>query len=226
MKVADDVIVMDGICKNYHNGVESLYALRDVSVSIARNEYIAIVGASGSGKSTMMNIIGCLDRPTSGNVLFEGRPTAHMSDADLSRIRNQHIGFIFQSYSLLPKLTALENVAQPLVFSGVGRRDRLRMAAAMIERVGLESRSAHYPNQLSGGQQQRVAIARALVNNPSVILADEPTGNLDSASGQVVLELFDAIHQDGNTIVMVTHDHSIAERCGRIVKICDGVIVT
>lgn len=226
MSAVDDVIVLSGIRKDFFNDAETLCALRDIHVSIARNEYMAIVGASGSGKSTMMNIIGCLDRPTSGDVLFDGMPTAHMSDAELSRVRNRHIGFVFQNYSLLPKLTALENVAQPLVFSGVGRKERLRIASEMLDRVGLENRSAHYPGQLSGGQQQRVAVARALVNNPSVILADEPTGNLDSASGQVVLELFDAIHQEGNTIVIVTHDRAIAERCGRILEIRDGVIVT
>lgn len=225
MSEAKPVIRLEGVTKEFRNGGDVLRALKGVDLTIHRNDYMALVGSSGSGKSTMMNIVGCLDRPTSGEVHFDGMATARMNDAELSRVRNRHIGFVFQNYSLLPKLTAIENVAQPLVFAGVPRKERLSAAEAMLARVGLSNRSTHFPNQLSGGQQQRVAVARALINNPSVILADEPTGNLDAASGRVVLELFDALCSEGNTIVIVTHDRSIAERCGRVVEIEDGSIV-
>jgi len=225
MDEARPVIRLEGVTKEFRNGGDVLRALKGIDLAINRNDYMALVGSSGSGKSTMMNIVGCLDRPTSGDVHFDGMPTARMNDAELSRVRNRHIGFVFQNYSLLPKLTAIENVAQPLVFAGVPRKERLAAAEAMLARVGLSNRGTHFPNQLSGGQQQRVAVARALINNPSVILADEPTGNLDAASGRVVLELFDALCGEGNTIVIVTHDRAIAERCGRVVEIEDGSIV-
>ena len=221
----DCVAELSGVSKRYDNGSEALYALRGVDLRLPRGAYLALVGASGSGKSTLMNILGCLDRPSEGEVRFGGRSTRELDDTALSQVRNRHIGFVFQSYSLLPKLTALENVMQPLVFAGVTRAERRDRAEEMLRKVGLAERCAHYPNQLSGGQQQRVAIARALVNAPSVILADEPTGNLDSASSAVVLELFDRLHAEGQTIAMVTHDAQVAARCRSRVEIRDGEIV-
>ncbi len=211
--------------KEFRSGGGNLAALKRVSLSVAAGDYLAIVGSSGSGKSTLMNILGCLDRPTSGEVCFEGVSITGIDQAQLARIRNRRIGFVFQNYSLLPKLNAWENVAQPLVFSGVLLAERRRAAEHMLDRVGLSDRRGHYPSQLSGGQQQRVAVARALVTRPALILADEPTGNLDIASRDSVLALFEELHADGNTIVIVTHDSSIATRCTRVVKIHDGRVV-
>ncbi len=211
--------------KQFMSGGEPLAALKNVSLSVMAGDYMAIVGSSGSGKSTLMNILGCLDRPSSGELWFEGVPITGRSPTALARIRNQRIGFVFQNYSLLPKLTAVDNVAQPLVFAGVGAAERRRSAEGMLARVGLSDRSSHYPSQLSGGQQQRVAIARALVTRPALILADEPTGNLDLASREAVLGLFEALHAEGNTIVIVTHDPEIAVRCHRVIEIRDGEVV-
>ncbi len=219
------VIELRGVSKHYDNGAGMLQALKAIDFTVRANDYVALVGASGSGKSTLMNILGCLDRPSEGRMHFNGTPTQDMGDTELSRLRNRHIGFVFQSYSLLPKLSALENVAQPLVFAGVGQGKRREMAARMLEKVGLADRARHYPNQLSGGQQQRVAIARALVNTPSVVLADEPTGNLDSASSRVIMDLFASLHGEGQTIVMVTHDASVAAQCRSQVEIRDGEFV-
>ncbi|MEG2803360.1 ABC transporter ATP-binding protein [Stenotrophomonas sp.] len=222
---AGAVLETRGLGKRFMSGGEPLEALRDVSLQVAAGDYMAIVGSSGSGKSTLMNILGCLDRPTRGEVLFEGVSITGMSPSALAGIRNRRIGFVFQNYSLLPKLTALDNVAQPLVFAGVRAAERRDAAASMLERVGLSDRRTHFPSQLSGGQQQRVAVARALVTRPALILADEPTGNLDLASRESVLSLFEALNQEGNTIVIVTHDPDIAARCHRVVEIRDGQVV-
>lgn len=213
------------VTKEFSSGSGHLTALKQVSLSVATGDYMAIVGSSGSGKSTLMNLLGCLDRPSSGEVRFEGVSTTGMSPDELARIRNRRIGFVFQNYSLLPKLTAVENVAMPLVFSGLAAVERRRAAERMLERVGLSDRRHHNPSQLSGGQQQRVAVARALVTRPALILADEPTGNLDLASRESVLDLFEELQADGNTIVIVTHDPEIAGRCRRVVEIRDGQVV-
>ncbi|OBU49746.1 ABC transporter ATP-binding protein [Stenotrophomonas maltophilia] len=222
---ASAVLETRGLGKQFMSGGEPLAALRDVSLQVAAGDYMAIVGSSGSGKSTLMNILGCLDRPTSGEVLFEGVSITGMSPSAMAAIRNRRIGFVFQNYSLLPKLTALDNVAQPLVFAGVRAAERRAAAESMLERVGLSDRRTHFPSQLSGGQQQRVAVARALVTRPALILADEPTGNLDLASRESVLSLFEALNDEGNTIVIVTHDPDIAARCHRVVEIRDGQVV-
>ncbi len=199
-------------------------ALAGVSCSIPTGQYVCIMGQSGSGKSTMMNLIGCLDRPTAGTYLLEGRDVSTLDDTALSKIRNRRIGFVFQSFNLIPELTVLENVEVPLFYRGIHRKQRGEMAHAVLERVGLSDRLTHRPNQLSGGQQQRVAIARSLVGDPAILLADEPTGNLDTTTGQAILALLDELHSEGRTIVMVTHDDEMAKQCQRIIRLRDGLI--
>jgi putative ABC transport system ATP-binding protein len=215
-----------GVTRQYQMGDQSVHALQGIDLRIDRNEMIAFIGASGSGKTTMMNIVGCLDRPSSGEYWLNGREVATMSGDDLARVRNQEIGFIFQSFHLLPRVSALDNVAQPLIYRGVPLRERLALAGQALQRVGLGSRVHHRPNELSGGQRQRVAIARALVGNPSILLADEPTGNLDSSTSAEIMELIRAVHSGGQTVVMVTHEPEIAEQCQRVVRLRDGQVVS
>jgi putative ABC transport system ATP-binding protein len=205
-------------------GQEQIHALRSVTFSIARGEYVALMGPSGSGKSTLMNLIGCLDTPSQGAYFLSGQEVSRMNDQQLAEVRNREIGFVFQTFNLLPRLSALENVALPLVYAGVSRTERLDRAAEVLDRVGLTSRMKHKPNELSGGQRQRVAVARALVNRPSILLADEPTGNLDSKTSIDIMNLFADIHAQGNTIVLVTHEEEIARYAHRIVRLRDGNI--
>jgi putative ABC transport system ATP-binding protein len=219
------MIAMRAIRKAYAMGRVEVEALRGVDLDIARNEYVAIVGPSGSGKSTLMNIIGCLDTPTSGHYVLSGETVAGLDRNRLAEIRNKHIGFVFQNFNLLPYASALENVELPLLFAGVPARERRERASEMLRRVDLADRMDHKPTELSGGQMQRVAIARALVNDPAIILADEPTGNLDSASGQGIVGLFQQLHDAGQTIVMITHDQAVARLASRVVQIRDGAIV-
>ncbi|KAA9132508.1 ABC transporter ATP-binding protein [Marinihelvus fidelis] len=218
----DIAIRFRGVARRYEMGDQVVNALDGVDLDIHRNEYVAIVGASGSGKSTMMNIIGCLDRPTEGEYRLEDQDVGAMNEMDLARVRNREIGFVFQSFNLLPRANALKNVMQPLVFRGVKMDERKQMARQSLERVGLGDRVDHLPNQLSGGQRQRVAIARALVGEPAILLADEPTGNLDSRTTIEIMRLFDALHVAGQTIIMVTHETDIAEHCERVVRLEDG----
>ncbi len=222
----EPVIRLSGIARHYRMGEQTVRALDGVDLEIARNEYVAIVGASGSGKSTLMNILGCLDRPSAGEYRLNGRAVAGMAEDDLARARNRDIGFIFQSFNLLSRSTALANVMQPLVYRRIGLVERRRLASEALSRVGLAERMMHLPNQLSGGQRQRVAIARALVGRPSILLADEPTGNLDSATTVEIMALFDRLHDDGQTIIIVTHEPEIAERCLRVVRLADGRIAS
>jgi putative ABC transport system ATP-binding protein len=210
--------------KTYQMGDEEIHALRGVSIAIERGEYVAIMGPSGSGKSTLMNLIGCLDTPTKGTYLLNSKEVSQMNDNELARIRNEEIGFVFQTFNLLPRATALHNVELPLIYAGVPKKDRIDRAKAALEKVELTPRMHHRPNELSGGQRQRVAIARALVNNPSILLADEPTGNLDSKTGVEIMALFDRLHQTGNTIILVTHEADIAAHAHRIIAIRDGGI--
>ncbi len=210
--------------KTYVMGGEEIHALRGVSIAIERGEYVAIMGPSGSGKSTLMNLIGCLDTPTKGSYLLNDKEVASMNDDELARIRNEEIGFVFQTFNLLPRATALHNVELPLVYAGVSGKERLEKAKLALEKVELMSRATHRPNELSGGQRQRVAIARALVNNPSILLADEPTGNLDSKTGNEIMGVFDRLHQGGNTIILVTHEPDIAAYAHRVVHIRDGQV--
>ena len=212
------------ITKVYEMGEEKVHALSGVTLGVERGEYLGIMGPSGSGKSTLMNLIGCLDTPTSGSYVLNGREVARMTDDELAAIRNQEIGFVFQTFNLLPRTTALQQVELPLVYSGLSRRERRERAARALEAVGLADRMSHHPNELSGGQRQRVAVARALVNNPSILLADEPTGNLDSQTGNEIMALFDELNSRGNTIVLVTHEEDIAAHAHRIVRLLDGKI--
>ena len=210
--------------KTYVMGDEEIHALKGVSIAIERGEYVAIMGPSGSGKSTLMNLIGCLDTPSKGTYLLNGKEVSLMNDNELARIRNEEIGFVFQTFNLLPRATALHNVELPLVYAGISKKDRLEQAKAAIEKVELTHRMTHKPNELSGGQRQRVAIARALVNNPSILLADEPTGNLDSKTGIEIMGLFARLHHGGNTIIVVTHEADIAAYAHRVIAIRDGQV--
>ncbi len=220
----EKIIQLIDITKHYVLGSVIIKALNGITMDVERNEYLALMGPSGSGKSTLMNIIGCLDTPTSGKYYLNGTSVDSMSDDELAEVRNKEIGFVFQTFNLLPRLTALENVALPLVYAGVKKSERMKRAAEVLQQVGLGDRMNHKPNELSGGQRQRVAIARALVTNPSIILADEPTGNLDTATSVEIMELFDAIHERGNTVILVTHEPDIAEHAHRVVKLKDGKI--
>ena len=219
------VIRLERIQRNYQMGDETIHALRDVTLTITRNEYTAIMGQSGSGKSTLMNVIGCLDSPTAGDYWLNGQQVSKMGDRQLARARNGEIGFVFQTFNLLSRLTALSNVEVPLIYAGVKRRERHERARRSLERVGLADRMLHRPSEMSGGQRQRVAIARALVTNPSILLADEPTGNLDSSTGVEIMSLFDELHASGNTLVVVTHEQSIADHARRTIRLSDGEVV-
>ena len=218
------IIVTRGIQRHYDMGGEIVRALRGVDIAIARNEYVAIMGPSGSGKSTLMNVIGCLDTPTSGEYWLNGTLVSEMTDDELARIRNKEIGFVFQTFNLLPRASALHNVELPLVYAGIGSRERREMASDALARVGLGNRMSHRPNELSGGQQQRVAVARALVNQPSILLADEPTGNLDSTTSTEIMALFETLYTEGQTIVLVTHEADIAEHALRQFHLKDGKV--
>ena len=219
-----EIISIDDIYKIYQVGNQQVKALDGVSLSVSKNEYLAIMGPSGSGKSTLMNILGCLDSPTSGKYILNGSDVSKMEDDELAEVRNAEIGFVFQSFNLLPKYNAIENVALPLIYAGVPREERHRRAVEALGKVSLGDRMEHLPNEMSGGQRQRVALARALVNNPSIILADEPTGNLDTATSIEIMRIFKEIHSMGNTIILVTHEEDIAEYAHRIVRLRDGKI--
>ena len=218
------IIEIKGITRNFSLGSEVVYVLKGIDLSIAQGDYVALMGPSGSGKSTLMNLLGCLDIPTSGNYILNGKDVSQMSDDELAGIRNKEIGFVFQTFNLLPRTTALDNVALPMVYAGFNKSDRHKRASEVLGQVGLGDRMDHHPNQLSGGQRQRVAVARALVNNPSIILADEPTGNLDTKTSVEIMQLFDAIHANGNTVILVTHEEDIAAHAHRIIRLRDGVI--
>lgn len=220
----NEIIVVKNIEKAYKIGKEVIYALRDVSLTVKKNEYVALMGPSGSGKSTLMNMLGCLDSPTNGEYILNGKSVAKMSDSELAEVRNKEIGFVFQTFNLLPRSTTLENVALPLVYAGMAKAEREQRAKEVLEQVGLANRMTHKPNELSGGQRQRVAIARALVNNPAIILADEPTGNLDSKTSIEIMGLLEEIHKHGNTIILVTHEEDIAMHAHRIVRLRDGLV--
>ena len=220
----DEVIRIEGIKKHYNVGGQIVKALDGVNFTISRNEYVAIMGPSGSGKSTMMNILGCLDSPTAGRYLLNGTEVSEMDEDSLAEIRNKEIGFVFQSFNLMPRSSALENVELPLIYAGVGKAERTQRATALLQQVGLESRMSHRPNELSGGQRQRVALARALVNNPSIILADEPTGNLDTKTSIDIMRLLGQIHDMGNTVILVTHEEEISHYAHRIIRFRDGRI--
>jgi putative ABC transport system ATP-binding protein len=222
--MTDSIIHLENIHKSYFMGKQAIPVLKGIDLDIYRNDYVALMGPSGSGKSTLMNIIGCLDSPTMGRYVLNGQDVSKMSDDDLATVRNKEIGFVFQQFNLLPRLTAAENVALPLVYAGVAKKLRHEMALEVLNRVGLAERSHHKPNEMSGGQCQRVAIARALVNRPSLILADEPTGNLDSKTSVEIMNIFDKIQAEGNTVVLVTHEEDIAQHAHRIVRLRDGVI--
>ena len=218
------MICTEDLWKTYDMGAEEVHALRGVNLRIERNEYVAIMGPSGSGKSTLMNLIGCLDTPSKGHYWLNSNLVSELDDDELARIRNKEIGFVFQTFNLLARATALHNVELPLIYNGTPSHDRLERAKESLRLVDLEDRMMHKPNELSGGQRQRVAVARALVNHPSIILADEPTGNLDSQTGEEIMTLFDKLHQQGNTIILVTHEHDIAEHAHRVVHIKDGLV--
>ncbi|RSK45712.1 ABC transporter ATP-binding protein [Hymenobacter perfusus] len=218
------VIETTDISKVYRMGTEEIHALQSVSITIQRGEYVAFMGPSGSGKSTLMNIVGCLDTPSGGSYILNGKDVSNMTDNQLADVRNREIGFVFQSFNLLPRATALDNVALPLIYAGYGKSERQEMAREALRSVGLAERALHKPNELSGGQRQRVAIARALVNNPSIILADEPTGALDTRTSHEIMELFEALYVRGNTIIMVTHEEDIARHAHRIVRLRDGLV--
>lgn len=218
------IIKIDQLRKSYFIGKQELKILKGLSLEIQKNEYVALMGPSGSGKSTLMNILGCLDSPTSGSYVLNGQDVSQMSDDALAVVRNKEIGFVFQQFNLLPRLTALENVALPLVYAGVPKKTRIERAMEVMEKVNLTDRSHHKPNELSGGQCQRVAIARALINNPSMILADEPTGNLDTSTSYEIMEIFGQIHSSGNTVVLVTHEEDIANHALRVIRLRDGIL--
>lgn len=220
----ETVINLDKIVKNYYIGTITVEALRSVDLQIKKNEFVAIMGPSGSGKSTLMNLVGALDTPTSGHYILNGTDVSQMDDNRLAEIRNKEIGFIFQTFNLLPRYTALENVMLPLIYAGIAKSERAEMAKKTLHEVGLGDRMDHRPNELSGGQRQRVAVARALVNNPSIILADEPTGNLDSKTSVDIMKLFSEIHKRGNTIILVTHEEDIARYAHRIIRLLDGEV--
>ncbi|MES2900962.1 MAG: ABC transporter ATP-binding protein [Pseudomonadota bacterium] len=222
MTSTDALIRLEGIAKHYQMGGETIAALNGIDLEVKRNDYIAFIGSSGSGKSTMMNILGCLDTPTLGKYFLNGRDVAGMSESELATTRNEEIGFIFQSFNLLTRATALQNVMQPLIYRGIRPAERERRGREALRRVGLENRQGHLPNQLSGGQRQRVAIARALCSEPSILLADEPTGNLDSATADDIMALFDTLHAEGQTLIVVTHEPDIAAHCRRVVRLSDG----
>jgi putative ABC transport system ATP-binding protein len=222
----DNVISVKDLMKIYIMGTTQVKALQGVSIDIPRNEYVALMGPSGSGKSTLMNLLGCLDSPTSGEYWLNGTNVSTMTDGELAEVRNKEIGFVFQTFNLLPRLSALENVALPLVYAGMSRTQRNARAQEVLNAVGLGDRVDHKPNELSGGQRQRVAIARALVNNPSIILADEPTGNLDTKTSVEIMEIFEEIHKNGNTVILVTHEPDIAEHAHRIIRLRDGLVET
>jgi putative ABC transport system ATP-binding protein len=220
------IIELEKIQKAYYMGKEPIPVLKGISFNILKNEYVALMGPSGSGKSTLMNILGCLDSPTGGRYILNGKDVSKMADDDLAEVRNKEIGFVFQQFNLLPRLTAAENVALPLVYAGIGKKLRTEMAMAVLEKVSLTDRSHHKPNELSGGQCQRVAIARALVNNPSIILADEPTGNLDTKTSIEIMDIFGAIQASGNTVILVTHEEDIAQYAHRVIRLRDGLVET
>jgi len=220
------LIRTENLWKTYEMGAEKIHALAGVSFVVKRNEYLAIMGPSGSGKSTLMNLIGCLDTPTQGQYWINGRLVSDMNDDELAYIRNREIGFVFQTFNLLARASALHNVELPLIYNGTPAQERIERAKRVLEMVELENRMTHKPNELSGGQRQRVAIARALVNNPSIVLADEPTGNLDSQTGVEIMNLFEKLHKDGNTIILVTHEHDVAEHANRIIHIRDGKVAS
>jgi len=222
----DALILTHDLWKTYEMGTNEVHALQGVSFAIQRNEYVAIMGPSGSGKSTLMNLIGCLDTPTKGEYWLNGRLVSEMDDDELAHIRNKEIGFVFQTFNLLARATALHNVELPLIYSGISAKERSELAKKSLQMVELSDRMHHKPNELSGGQRQRVAIARALVNHPSIILADEPTGNLDSQTGVEIMKLFDRLHAEGNTIILVTHERDIAESAHRVISIRDGKIAS
>tara|TARA_R110000868_G_scaffold40243_2_gene139078 strand:- start:232 stop:945 length:714 start_codon:yes stop_codon:yes gene_type:complete len=221
-----DVIRTEHIAKVYVMGTEEVHALRDISITIKQGEYVALMGPSGSGKSTLMNMIGCLDTPSSGQYFLDGQDVSRMSDNQLAEVRNKKIGFVFQTFNLLPRSTALENVTLPLIYAGFSKSDRIVRGEKVLNQVGLGDRMTHQPNELSGGQRQRVAIARALVNDPALILADEPTGNLDSKTSIEIMGLFEEIHKSGNTIIVVTHEEEIAQHAHRIIRLKDGLVET
>lgn len=222
--MSESIISLSKIAREYLVGTEHIYALRNITLEIYKNDYVALMGPSGSGKSTLMNVIGCLDTPSAGEYILNSKSVARMSDDELAEVRNKDIGFVFQTFNLLPRQTALENVMLPLVYAGVPKAMRKQKAEHALEQVGLKDRMHHRPNELSGGQRQRVAIARALVNDPAIILADEPTGNLDSKTSVEIMGLFESIHQSGNTIIVVTHEEDIAQYAHRIVRIKDGTV--
>ncbi|WP_420154615.1 ABC transporter ATP-binding protein [Siphonobacter sp.] len=219
-----NIIETKQIRKRYVMGTEVVEALKEITIAIEKGEYVAFMGPSGSGKSTLMNIVGCLDTPTSGSYILNGQDVSRMGENELAEIRNKEIGFVFQTFNLLPRQTALENVALPLIYAGYSKADRIEKAMLTLKGVGLENRAHHRPNELSGGQRQRVAVARALVNDPSILLADEPTGNLDTKTSYEIMDLFDQLYSKGNTIVMVTHEEDIAQYSHRIIRLRDGVI--
>ena len=221
-----DTIRTEALGRHYRMGQATIHALRGVDLVVRRGEYVAIMGPSGCGKSTLMNLLGCLDTPDSGRYWLNGKPVSELSELELAHVRNREVGFVFQSFALLPRQSALANVEMPLVYAGVRAAERRRRAREALLKVGLDDRASHRPAELSGGQRQRVAIARALVTGPALLLADEPTGNLDSATGAEILTLFDALHQTGNTIVLVTHERAVAERAGRTIQLRDGLVVS
>lgn len=219
-----NVIEIRNIIRDFPLGQETVHVLKGIDLDIESGDYIAIMGPSGSGKSTLMNLLGCLDTPTSGSYILNGKDVSKMSDDELAEIRNHEIGFVFQTFNLLPRTTALENVALPMIYAGMSKKDRTKRAEEVLKDVGLADRMDHKPNQLSGGQRQRVAVGRALVNNPSIILADEPTGNLDSKTSEEIMDLLDDIHKNGNTVIVVTHEEDIAAKAHRIIRLMDGMI--